>query len=179
MEIFSERLMLVPLSSKDIPDIHRMNCFEEVARYNTIGIPKNMEATAELLNDAINGDRSTLPYKLGWTIRTKSEQHFLGEMGMRLSSKKYNSAEIHYSLLPSEWGKGYASEAASALILWGFDHLKLHRITAGVATANERSIKLLEKIGMTKEGLCRQILPIRGEWVDNYQYAILASDLTA
>jgi len=52
----------------------------------------------------------------------------------------------------------------------------LHRIEAGVATQNLNSIKLLEKVGMTREGMYRKILPIRGEWVDNYSYAILEED---
>ena len=54
--------------------------------------------------------------------------------------------------------------------------LSLHRITAGVATENSNSIKLLERIGMLREGRHRKILPIRGEWWDNYQYAILEED---
>ncbi len=48
---------------------------------------------------------------------------------------------------------------------------------AGVASENTRSIRVLEKIGMTKEGLRRKILPIRGEWKDNYHFAIVEDDL--
>ncbi|MDR1201453.1 MAG: GNAT family N-acetyltransferase [Tannerellaceae bacterium] len=47
---------------------------------------------------------------------------------------------------------------------------------AGVATENIRSIKVLEKSGMIREGLRRKILPIRGEWKDNYHYAIVEND---
>jgi len=45
-----------------------------------------------------------------------------------------------------------------------------------VATQNLNSIKLLEKVGMTREGMHRKILPIRGGWIDNYSYAILEED---
>ena len=47
---------------------------------------------------------------------------------------------------------------------------------AGVATENIQSIRVLEKSGMTREGLRRKVLPIRGEWVDNYEYAIVEDD---
>ncbi len=53
---------------------------------------------------------------------------------------------------------------------------RLHKVEAGVAIGNIKSIRVLEKTGMTREGLRRKILPIRGEWVDNYHYAIVESD---
>jgi RimJ/RimL family protein N-acetyltransferase len=59
---------------------------------------------------------------------------------------------------------------------FGFESLHLHRIEAGTATENINSIRVLEKIGMTREGRRRKILPIRGEWYDNYHYAILEDD---
>ncbi len=59
---------------------------------------------------------------------------------------------------------------------FGFNDLKLHRIEAGCAVENIASSKVLEKVGMTKEGIKRKILPIRGEWKDNYFYAILEED---
>jgi ribosomal-protein-alanine N-acetyltransferase len=52
----------------------------------------------------------------------------------------------------------------------------LHKVEAGVATENIRSINVLEKSGMIQEGLRRKILPIRGAWIDNYHYAIVEDD---
>jgi RimJ/RimL family protein N-acetyltransferase len=176
MDIFSDRLVLSKITQKDLADIHFMNTHPEVAEYNTIGIPESINDTERVLTAALNSKQGQLPTKLGWSIRLKDNNQFLGELGMSLSTSKYNKSEIHYSLLPSEWGKGYASEAVSTIIKWGFEQVKLHRIEAGVATENSRSIKLLEKVGMKREGLCRQILPIRGEWKDNYMYAILDVD---
>ena len=79
-------------------------------------------------------------------------------------------------MLPTHWGQGYATETAKMLIKIGFDVFHLHKIEAGVATENIRSIRVLEKSGMTREGLRRKILPIRGEWKDNYHYAIVEDD---
>ena len=63
-----------------------------------------------------------------------------------------------------------------ALIKSGFEDLNLHKVEAGVATGNLASIRVLEKSGMTREGLRRRILPIRGKWFDNYHYAIVEDD---
>lgn len=73
--------------------------------------------------------------------------------------------------------KGYATEVCKFLINFGFEKLKLHKVEAGVAVDNKASIKVLEKSGMTQEGLRRKMLPIRGEWKDSYHYAIVEDDL--
>ena len=175
--IKTDRLILRRITKEDVADIHVMNSFSEVERYNTIGIPKTIEDTAAILAKEISAGDETYNNFFSWVISLANDNSFLGKVGMYTSTEKYQSAEIHYSLHPDHWGKGYALEAVKAVIKWGFSNLHLHRIEAGVATQNLKSIKLLEAAGMTREGLCRQILPIRGEWLDNYQYAILASDL--
>ena len=78
--------------------------------------------------------------------------------------------------LPDYWGKGYATEVAKKLISVGFKEFGLHKVEAGVAMGNERSVHVLEKTGMTLEGLRRKILPIRGRWTDGYLYAIVEDD---
>tara|TARA_B110000037_G_scaffold31375_1_gene37705 strand:+ start:38 stop:364 length:327 start_codon:yes stop_codon:yes gene_type:complete len=103
----------------------------------------------------------------------KRKQYFYWRIG---NAAYYNKGEIYYSLIPEFWNKGFATEAVQAILKYGFVTLNLHRIEAGVATQNLNSIKLLEKVGMTREGMHRKILPIRGEWVDNYSYAILEED---
>jgi RimJ/RimL family protein N-acetyltransferase len=85
-------------------------------------------------------------------------------------------AEFYYKFFPEFWGKGFATETAKALINFGFTKYNLHRIEAGVATKNKASIRVLEKAGMTREGIRRKILPIRGEWKDNFHYAIVEDD---
>lgn len=176
MHIQTDRLILKEIEEHDIESIHLMNSCEEVEQFNTIGIPTNIKQTEALLRPIIDDKNQEARTLYGWSLRTKSVNEFVGEFGMRLSSKKYNKAEIHFSLMPTHWGNGFGTEAAKAIIDFGFKALKLHRIEAGVAVKNKASIKLLEKIGMKREGKHRQILPIRGEWVDNYSYAILEED---
>jgi RimJ/RimL family protein N-acetyltransferase len=62
------------------------------------------------------------------------------------------------------------------MIDFGFDELNLHRLQAGCAVENVRSIKVLEKVGMIREGRGRQILPLKSGWSDNFEYSILETD---
>ena len=176
MDLETKRLTLSKLSKNDIPLIHELNSREDVARYNTLGIPDSLETTAKYLEPIILAGHFDAPRMYSWALRTKEDQQFIGELGMSLFAERFKRAEIYYNLLPEFWGKGYASEAVEGLLNFGFNTLKLHRIEAGVATENERSIKLLERLGMQYEGRHRKILPINGEWKDNFHYAMLETD---
>lgn len=172
----TDRLRLRELDWTDLDDVHQLNSYPEVAEFNTIGIPASRDATREVMEGAVE-DRAQNPRtQYAWTIRIRKEGTFVGEAGMSLYPRRYRRCVIFYNLIPAYWGRGYATEVARALITFGFDGLKLHRIEAGAATENVRSVKVLEKIGMTREGLGRKILPTPGGWRDNYSYAILEDD---
>jgi RimJ/RimL family protein N-acetyltransferase len=111
-----------------------------------------------------------------WKIVLKSSGEQIGLAGITLSANRFRLGEIYYDLFPSQWGQGYATETAKTLIKAGFEMFHLHKVEAGVATENIRSIRVLEKSGMTREGLRRKVLPIRGKWIDNYHYAIVEDD---
>jgi len=176
MKLESKRLILRNVSWDDISDIHRLNSFPEVDEYNTLGIPKNIEETKEVIRPMLDDQKSKKRKLYFWKITVKSSEEFIGVAGINLSLDKFKLGEIYYKILPCFWGKGYATEVAKRLIRAGFDDFKLHKVEAGVATGNIASIKVLEKCGMTREGLRRKILPIRGEWKDNYHYAIVEDD---
>jgi len=67
----------------------------------------------------------------------------------------------------------YATEAARALLTFGFGQLRLHRIFATCDPANTASARVLEKIGMQREGLLREHEWVKGRWRDSFLYAIL------
>jgi RimJ/RimL family protein N-acetyltransferase len=111
-----------------------------------------------------------------WKIELKETNQFIGLAGLSLSNDKFKLGEIYYKLHPDYWGNGYATEIAKRLIKAGFEDFNLQKVEAGVATGNTKSIRVLEKVGMVREGLRRKILPIRGDWKDNYHYAIVKTD---
>ncbi len=176
MELFTKRLILKEMTLDDVDLIHRLHCLQEVEQFNTIGIPRHTGDTIEVILSAVEDRESEERSQFAWTVWAAEGEYFMGEAGISLSGDRFRQGEIHYSLLPHFWEKGYGTELVKCIIAFGFKELKLHRIHAGVATENNRSIRVLEKAGMTREGLHRKILPIRGEWKDNYHYAIVEDD---
>lgn len=172
----SARLLIKEVSLNDAEAIHHLHSFREVDEFNTLGIPKDLDETKQYLIPLIQEQQAEPRKSFFWKIILKDSREFIGIAGLTLSVDKFIRGEIYYKLLPKYWGKGYATEVAKQLVNLGFKHFHLHRVEAGVAINNVRSIRVLEKIGMTREGLHRKILPIRGKWIDNYHYAIIEDD---
>ncbi|MEH6633128.1 MAG: GNAT family protein [Halopseudomonas aestusnigri] len=85
--------------------------------------------------------------------------------------------EIGWLILPAYQGRGYASEAARALINLGFGAMGLHRIIATAQPENPASWRVMEKVGMRKEGHYKQCIPRpNGTWWDEVCYAVLADE---
>lgn len=176
MDLCTERLMLKEITWDDVEHVHRLHSIKEVDEFNTIGIPRHTGDTLEVLLISIEDQHMTTRGHFSWTLWTHDNNEFVGEAGMHLSCDRFRSADLYYGLMPDFWNKGYGTEVVKRMIVFGFRELRLHRIQAGVATENERSIRVLEKSGMTREGLRRKIMPIRGKWKDNYCYAIVEDD---
>ena len=172
----STRLVLQEVTIDDLSAIHDLHSFPEVDEFNTLGIPKSKDETKEYLLSQIEAQQSNPRKSYFWKALLINGNKFIGIAGMTLSADRFKCGEIFYKILPGHWNKGYATELGKLLLKVGFKNFQLHRVEAGVATDNTRSIRVLEKIGMAREGLHRKILPIRGEWKDNYHYAIVEDD---
>lgn len=81
--------------------------------------------------------------------------------------------EIGWVFNPAYHKRGYASEAAQAILDFGFGEMKVHRIIATCQPQNTPSYRVMEKIGMRREGYFKQCIPNGNDWWDEYYYAIL------
>ncbi|MEL6721271.1 MAG: GNAT family protein, partial [Bacteroidota bacterium] len=172
----SKRLGLVLIKWEDLDTIHQLHSFPQVDQFNTLGIPKDIEETKRTIAPWIEAHQATDISNFTFAIRLSKSNQLIGLLGLKLGSKKFKIGEIWYKLYPNQWGKGYATETVNAILDFAFNDLKLHRIEAGCAIQNIGSIKVLEKVGMTREGHRRKILPLKSGWSDNYMYAILETD---
>jgi RimJ/RimL family protein N-acetyltransferase len=175
MEILTHRLILEEIIWDDLEDIHYLHSFYEVDEFNTIGIPKDIEETRNNVYPFIE-EKGNPQRKYTWIVKIRDSGIFIGLAGISLSHDKFKIGEIFYKLLPGYWGKGYATEISRKIIDVGFRNFSLHRIEAGCAKENTRSISVLEKCGMIREGILRKILPIRGKWIDSYKYSIIEDE---
>ncbi len=172
----TSRLNFRLVSKKDLNDIHKLLSLPETDRFNTLGIPGSIEETGKIIHDWCMGQNANPSTCYIFCVDLVDTKQFIGLIGLNIGKPNYKAAESWYKINPGQWNKGYATEALLKLIDFGFNELGLHRIEAGCAVENIASVKVLEKVGMKREGLKRKKLPIRGEWKDNYFYAILEED---
>lgn len=156
--------------------VHQLHALAAVDEYNTLGIPESIAETEVILQAWIQANQREDERGYTFVIRQLTNQAFVGLIALNLSNKKYNKGEVWYKLHPNHWGQGFATEALSKVLDFGFDTLKLHRVEAGCAVDNIGSVKVLEKVGMIKEGRKRAILPLKSGWADSFSYAINETD---
>jgi RimJ/RimL family protein N-acetyltransferase len=97
----------------------------------------------------------------------------IGSCGVRVNDRARREGNIGYELNPEYWGRGYATEAARAMLRYGFEHLELHRIWAELNADNAGSARVLEKLGMCREAHFREHDYFKGRWWDTLIYASL------
>jgi RimJ/RimL family protein N-acetyltransferase len=177
MNIKNKRLLLKEISWSDLNLVHNIHSVPEVDEFNTLGIPKDLDETKSVIQPDIEDQKKNQRSRFCWKIVDTASNEFIGLAGMFLSNNKFKMAEFYYKFYPKYWGNGFATEVAKELIKFGFQEYGLHRIEAGVAIGNKASVRVLEKAGMTCEGIRRKILPIRGEWKDNFHFAIVEDEV--
>ena len=171
----TERLNLRELKFSDVEKIHELNSLPEVDEFNTLGIPESIAVTRQLVSNWLSLQNEAPRMKYVFVIENNINV-FIGLIGINIGKPSYKSAEIWFKLHPKFWNKGYATEAVNRIFIFSFAELSLHRIEAGCAVKNVASKRVLEKVGMIMEGRCRKLLPIRGQWEDNFEFAILETD---
>ena len=100
----------------------------------------------------------------------------IGTCGFTRFHTDANSAEIGYVLNPLYWGLGIAPEAVRAVMRFGFRELHLHRIEARYMVGNNRSRRVMEKVGMEFEGISRESMFVKGKYVSVGTCAILRGE---
>ena len=107
-----------------------------------------------------------------WAICLRTSDELMGGINAMVNTR-HARAELGYWLGYEFWNQGFMSEAARAVVNWGFYQLKLHRIEASCYIENPGSYRVMEKCGMQREGLLRGYLLKNGEFKDLYTYAII------
>ncbi len=176
MELQTERLKLIELTFADLENIHQLHSLPETDEYNTLGIPATIQTTEILLKEWLDQQKVIPRLSHIFCIKLIDTNQFVGLIALTLGKINFKIAEVWYKIFPDYWRQGFATEALTQVLKFSFTDLGLHRIEAGCAVENIASIKVLEKVGMTREGSKRKVLPIKGKWTDNYFYAILDTD---
>ncbi|MEU8262778.1 GNAT family protein [Micromonospora sp. NPDC048999] len=105
-----------------------------------------------------------------------AEDGLVGLGTLTVTSPAHRRGEIGYVVHPDHWGKGLGTALADLLLRLAFEQVGLHRVEATTRPDHAASWRVLEKVGMRREGLSRDHLFVRGGWWDSVRYAVLATD---
>ena len=173
-QIETEHLILRAMRVSDAADMYEYASNPQTTEYLLWSPHPAQQSTAEYLRYIES------LYKQGgfydWAVILKSENKMIGTGGYAHVEEKHGCAEIGYVLNPAYWHKGYGTEVASELISFGFSVLGFNRIQARYMVGNEYSRSVMEKCGMTFEGIQRQLLYVKGKFRDIGFCAILRED---
>ncbi len=167
----TERLVLRPYSLADAPRVQQMCADWEVAS-TTLGIPHPYPdgAAEKWISTHADGFRQGTEVRLAVTLKPKGP--VIGSMGLSVN-KDNQRGELGYMVAREYWNRGYCTEAVRALMGYGFNVLGLSRIQAMHFPRNPASGRVMQKLGMTREGLLRQYVCSRGVFEDLLMYSIL------
>jgi len=171
----SERLVLRPLNLDDAVVVARLAGSREIADM-TITIPHPYSEEQARAWIATQTNRSGTAKEMVFSVAAKEDSQLVGTVGLREIDVEHSQAEMGYWIGVPTWGRGYATEAARRLVRFAFEDLKLNRVYAHHMVRNPASGRVLEKVGMKREGLLRQRVRKSGVFEDVVLLAILHDD---
>ena len=173
-ELQTERLLLRRMKISDYSDMYEYSRLSIVTKYLLWNEHPDIKYTKDYLTFVQSQYRSGEFFD--WAIVEKATNKMIGTCGFAKLDFENNSAEIGYVINPNYWRRGYATESVKKVIQFGFETLNLHRIEARYIVGNEVSRRVMEKCGMSFEGIHRSSVYVKGKYVSVGYCAILAED---
>lgn len=178
--IVTERLTLRLMTLDDVNDVHAYQSLAEVCQFQSFEprsrevVAQNVEKHSTASRLAADGDYLQLALELPATADAPAR--VIGDSYFTIASLEHSRGEIGWSMHPDFMGKGYAAEAARAVLALAFTELGLHRVYAELDPRNDASIALCKRLGMREEAYFVKDIMFKGEWGDTGVYAILAQE---
>ncbi len=182
VRIETERLVLRPMTEADLPTAiaHEQDC----TIMQWIRDPAPLAETEARCRSALEPwDGADGRWRL-LAIEARPEagvdlQEMLGIVCFRVTVRDYETMEFGYRLTPKVHRRGFGYEACSALLEYLFETGEVRRVVALCVTENEASWRLMEKLGMRREGVFQEYSMLAGEWRDELSYGMLRREWLA
>ncbi|MBQ7352890.1 MAG: GNAT family N-acetyltransferase [Clostridia bacterium] len=158
----TERLVLRAIKRCDVVDMFEYSSNPKTCQYLLWNVHKTPKYTQDYIDLIIS------KYKSGdyndWALIYKENQKMIGTCGFTRIDKENSVVEIGYVINPDYWGMGIATEAASKVISFAFEELKVNRVEAKFLFGNSASLAVTKKIGMKFEGYQREAMFVKGKF---------------
>lgn len=167
-------MVIRKLGVGDAADIFAISRNPAVSRYVLWDTHKSIIDSRSMIRGVQRAYRLGEPASLA--IELKETGRVIGTISFIWIEYEHGSAELGYSLGQPYWGNGYMTEALDAMLDFAFDTLHLNRVEAQFDVRNAASGRVMQKVGMKKEGVLRQRMYNKGEYIDVEIWSILASE---
>jgi RimJ/RimL family protein N-acetyltransferase len=169
LPIETSRLRLRPLASEDFAAVHAIFSREDVNRW----LYHAAQSEAEV--------RDMLERKIAWprergvtlAVELRASGELVGQSGLTVGPPEHRQGEIGFVFHPDHHGRGYATEAAEAVLGLAFEHYGLHRVCGRLEARNAASARVLERLGMRREAHLIENEWVKGAWESEVVYALL------
>jgi ribosomal-protein-alanine N-acetyltransferase len=173
----TQRLVLRPFTLEDAPAVQRLAGAREVAA-TMRAVPHPYENGVAEQWISTHQEAFESGRQVHFAVVLRDGLALCGSTSLVINQQD-NSATLGYWIGLPYWGQGYATEAAQAVVSYGFEVLKLHRIHARHFKSNAASGRVLQKVGMVYEGCLREHIFKWGQFHDVELYGLLAREWRA
>lgn len=170
----TERLYLRSFKAEDAPVIQELAGAIEIARNTFVPHPYEDGMAMKFIKQSLS--KSNSGEWANFAIILKKEDALIGSLGYKDIDRKHGRAEFGYWIGKPYWGEGYATEAVRELVNFGFSNLKLHRVYATPFGSNKASQRVLEKVGLKREGRLKDHIFHYDEYHDLVFYGLTIDD---
>lgn len=172
--LMTPRMVLRPFRAEDAPAVQQLAGHHDIAS-TTLSIPHPYpDGVAELWISS-HASKYAEGVETVFALTLRASGDLIGAMGFE-ENPRHDWAEIGYWIGRPFWGQGYATEALRSFIQWTFAHTALNRLQSCHFMRNPASGRVMQKAGMTREGIMRQRVKKWGHYEDIAIYAILRSE---
>ncbi|RBW68997.1 GNAT family N-acetyltransferase [Bacillus taeanensis] len=174
--IESPHLIFRRLEERDCEAVFALFSDKEVMKYDGGRIMTDRKE-ADYYIDVFSSPHSY--YRMNsirWGVERKDSNTLIGTCGFKNLDRVSHHAEIGGNLLKEYWQQGYGKEMLQTLIDFGFNKMKLNRISALTRAENKAVLKLLEKFHFQKEGILREYQLVNGKFVDALLFSLLKAE---
>lgn len=173
----TERLLLRKITLQDAEDMYEYTSNPTVSQYVSWEPHRSLTDTRGYIHFGLQ--QYTLHRLAPWGIELKENNKLIGTINFVAWQPRHQTAEIGYALSELYWNKGFITEAAKSVLSFGFNEMNTIRIEARCLVENIGSQRVMEKSGMTLEGVIRKGLFIKGKHRDIMLYSILREEFEA
>lgn len=169
-----ELVKLRPMAPSDAEALWRWNHDPDVMRWMSDGYAQPLDQVEKWMAERPRNAYDDVLFG----IEVLSDSKLIGLVALHGATPETGCAELDIYLGEKEyWGRGYATDAMRTICIYGFEKMRLHKITLTVVTENHAAQHIYQKVGFVNEGRLRQTFRRDGQWYDMFTMGLLENEL--